>query len=111
MQSDGNLVVYAADGHVCWASGTSGDNGAWVAPSALGDIDIWQAGSASGSAIDDAARAARDAADRDFLTAFVEAIQAAIEAIPRLEWQTHTEHQRLAPVKCVVSGGRVIPCT
>ncbi|MGF1428603.1 hypothetical protein [Kitasatospora sp. LaBMicrA B282] len=109
MQQDGNFVVYAADGHACWSSGTYGDNGAWVEPSALGDIAIYQSDSASGGAVSDALRAARDAAGRDFLTAFVEAIQAAIEAIPRLEWETHTEHQRQKPITCS-SGGHTIFC-
>ncbi|MFD0396666.1 RICIN domain-containing protein [Kitasatospora sp. NPDC127121] len=110
MQDDGNLVVTAADGRVCWASGTNGRNGAWLMVSPLGDIQILQAGDATGAAID-GARAVAAAGKGDFLEAFIYALQAIIKGVPKVQWQTNTGHPRLVPPKCVVTGGRVIPCT
>ncbi|MER7849332.1 RICIN domain-containing protein [Kitasatospora sp. NPDC096077] len=110
MQDDGNLVVYSADDRVCWSSGTPGRDGAWLMVSPLGNIQVLQAGDANGAAID-AAHALAAAGKGQFLEAFIDALQAIIKAIPRVQWETHTGHQRLLPPKCVVSGGRVIPCT
>ena len=40
-QSDGNLVEYRADGHVCWATGTNGRGGSRVTYQSDGNLVMY----------------------------------------------------------------------
>ncbi len=93
MQTDGNFVVYGDGNRVCWSSGTSGSNAAWLEINRSGTLTIWWIPN-------DQFQAALAEARRpggNILTSSLEIVITLIQMVPHRKWGVGSQHRISTP--------------